>query len=469
MPNLTAEEVRDYEALGRAGWEQFRKQDELRAEAAFRGQIGIFPGNPEPYVFLAMLEANRKNKDAAIAHLHDAVIRGFADMRRIERAEAWTKMGRPPIYLDLVDAANVIASIDRNWPGWNSLPPRPPESLDHVMTRYAELTTRIEEMSPALGPRLTRIWNKMLGRASGALIEAYVAHNPEATDLEQALEHLMGIYADGTLSEWKRLPTAATERLANVAEVVLEGFPESKMRPQALMAMALSRNNERDKHGHLEPDAAKAIRKSLEEIVAKHADSPASAAAIAGLIKTDAATDRWDDAAERFEQFLASNEQNHELVHEVRHNLGQLALRVGGVPDFEGECLDGESIANDAFKGKVVVLDFWATWCGPCTEEFPTLRKIDKKHGEDVVVVGINLDSTDDLSPEELRKWVAAQQVPGTHIYDGMSWDSEIVHAFGVHEIPFNVVVDPDGSVVAINQHGKKLEKAVREAIRTEE
>jgi hypothetical protein len=82
-----------------------------------------------------------------------------------------------------------------------------------------------------------------------------------------------------------------------------------------------------------------------------------------------------------------------------------------------------------------------------------------------VVVLGVNLDAAEDCAVEELDRWVAHHDVPGSHLHDGLSWDSELVKTFGVREIPFNVVVGPDGSVLAVNEHGKRLEKAVKAAV----
>ena len=108
---------------------------------------------------------------------------------------------------------------------------------------------------------------------------------------------------------------------------------------------------------------------------------------------------------------------------------------------------------------------FWATWCRPCVDEFPTIRRIAERHGEKVSVVGFSLDSGSDIDAEALRTWIAAQKLPGRQVRDGASWDSEIVRAFGVKEIPFTVLVDGTGAVLAVNEHGKALEKAVATAV----
>ena len=155
-----------------------------------------------------------------------------------------------------------------------------------------------------------------------------------------------------------------------------------------------------------------------------------------------------------------------EALAAVRADLGAEALRLGGLPEFEGRSLDGRMIDTAAMReGKVTVLDFWATWCKPCLEELPTLRKIQAKYGNDVALIGVNMDSADTLEPDELRKWISDQGVPGTHLFDGEGWQSELVRAFGVAEIPFNVVIGPSGEVLAVNMYGKDLRKSVNDAV----
>jgi hypothetical protein len=68
---------------------------------------------------------------------------------------------------------------------------------------------------------------------------------------------------------------------------------------------------------------------------------------------------------------------------------------------------------------------------------------------------------------EDLKAWLATEKVAGRHIQDGAGWDSEVVRQFGVKEIPFSVVVAADGTVLAVNEHGKGLEKAVAAALTT--
>ena len=465
MPDLSPEEVERFVALGKEGWDRFKAGDIEGAEAAFRAQIRICSFNPEPFVSLALLEAGRGSKDAAMDRLHAAVVRGFGDLRRVERSEAWSRMPRTTAFLKLQDAVILTADILRTWPGWDFRVWRAPEDLDGMLRQHDHLVSRVEAMAPALGPRHTRLWNRLIERATAAMLQAYVERRPQAPDLGKALDRLMALYSGGLFQRWERLPKEVAGRLAEVSNVALERFPESATRPTALVGVALGRYAERDKRGALLPSAAQEIRTALEEVVTRHADSPLLAAAVVGLVRTEAETGRLDRAEVHYRQFREGHAADRALLYRVQGDLGELALRVGGLPEFRATTLGGETVGPEALRGKVVVLDFWATWCPPCVEGFPALRKIDERHGDDVVVLGVNLDFEEALSAEALREWIAREQVPGDHIHDGLAWDSELVKAFGVSEIPFNVVVGADGAVLAVNEEGRRLEKAVKAAI----
>jgi thiol-disulfide isomerase/thioredoxin len=470
MPDLTPEEVERFVALGKEGWERFRSGDVADAEAAFRGQIRIFPPNPEPFVSLALLESSRGSKQAAVAYLRDAVVRGFTDLRRIDRAEVWIPIRGNLEYLRIQDALPTIIENEKTWPEWSTFRVlRAPADLETVLRHQARKVARIDEMAPALGPRLTRLWKRLLERLAGSRLEAYVAQNPQAQDLADALDHLMTLYGGGPLGQWGRMPSEPARRLGAASEMVLERFPDSSMRPNALVGLALAKYTERDKRGILSESAVTKIRACLDEVLTRYPESAVVATAVVGLIRTELIAGQPDRAAARYRQLSEGQTGDSRVLDRVRADLGELALRLGGLPEFRATTLDGKIVSPQALRGKVAVLDFWATWCEPCVDAFPTLRRIHERHGDDVVVLGVNLDAAEDCAVEELDQWVAHHDLPGSHLHDGLSWDSDLVKTFGVLEIPFNVVVGPDGSVLAVNEHGKRLEKAVKAAVRATE
>jgi thiol-disulfide isomerase/thioredoxin len=125
-------------------------------------------------------------------------------------------------------------------------------------------------------------------------------------------------------------------------------------------------------------------------------------------------------------------------------------------PDFALKTLSGEPVSLSSLRGKTVVLNFWATWCGPCRTEIPWFSKFATEN-PDVVVLGIATDGTED----ELR--AATAQLGIT--YPVLRADSATQRAYGVNTIPTTVVVEPDGSVGTVHvglMTGIQLELATR-------
>ena len=408
---------------------------------------------------LALVAAQKADTKGAIAELRNAVVRGFVDLPRVERAEAWTRLRKNEEFLWLQDMIPTLLEVERAWGGWDAfIAGQAPGSVAEIVARRERHRGVLEGAATAFGPRLVRLWNRAIDRSTAALLEAYVAQRQDAPDLRDALVRLTALYAGGPAMRWATVPEVVAKRLGAVGKTTLEKFPETELRPGALVCSALASYSERDKKGALKPESVTAIRASLGEVLEKHPQSSLALTAAEGLVRTE-----WEAGeADRAASVLRAYPDPAPL----RVSLGVLALRVGGLPAFEAASLDGGTLSNADLAGKVVVVDFWATWCKPCVEQMATLRKIESKHGEKVVVLGVNLDRGDELETDALRAWIAHEKAPGRHVRDGEGWESAIVRAFGVKEIPFSVVVASNGRVTAVNAEGKELEKAVTGAVR---
>ena len=412
---------------------------------------------------MALLAAAHGDKKPALQHLRAAVMRGYTDMYRFERSEVWEPLKHNRRFLRLVDAVPDLIARERVWPGWESFYTLDvPADLETLLERHTQARNKIERMSPAIGERYSRLWNRLFDRVAATLLEAYVTEKPEAPDYGDALDRLMTFYSSDSVLRWDRLPDIPARRLVAAAEAGLDHFESGPQRASALFALALGKNSNRDANARLAEGMAGLIRAALNEVLADHPESSVATNAAIGLIRTEMETGHREQAS-----IVYNALKRADLLNTVRADLGEDALRLGGLPEFEARTLDGQTINTAALqRGRITVLDFWATWCAPCLEEVPTLQKIDATHGDDVALIGINMDSADALGADELRQWIKRQGMPGDHLFDGEGWQSDLVRAFGVKEIPFNVIVGPDGEVLAINQHGKQLRKSVESAVR---
>lgn len=112
--------------------------------------------------------------------------------------------------------------------------------------------------------------------------------------------------------------------------------------------------------------------------------------------------------------------------------------------------MGGEAVSLERLKGKVVVIDFWASWCGPCKAKMPELKAVYAKYKDQgVEVLGISLDAT----PEKARAYATENGLTWLHVAEGGTWQTPLARRFGINGIPRVIVLDRDGVVVA-DEHG---------------
>lgn len=125
-------------------------------------------------------------------------------------------------------------------------------------------------------------------------------------------------------------------------------------------------------------------------------------------------------------------------------------------PLFAGPNPEGEEISLESLRGKVVLIDFWASWCGPCRRENPNVVKLyDAYKSKGFEILAVSLDKTKD-------RWVKAiadDKLTWLHISDLKGWKSQYAQQYGVSSIPQTVLLDRDGKIMARNLRGKALEE----------
>jgi thiol-disulfide isomerase/thioredoxin len=141
------------------------------------------------------------------------------------------------------------------------------------------------------------------------------------------------------------------------------------------------------------------------------------------------------------EKSLAGLIKYHDKVLEANKLNGSAS------PSFDYENHKGGKTKLEDFKGRYVYVDVWATWCGPCRAEIPSLKKVEEKyHGKNIEFVSISIDVAKDH--EKWKGFVTEKQLGGVQLFADKDWSSDFIKAYGVTGIPRFILIDPSGKIV---------------------
>ena len=142
-----------------------------------------------------------------------------------------------------------------------------------------------------------------------------------------------------------------------------------------------------------------------------------------------------------------------------------IGLEIGNkAPEITLPDLSGREISLSSLKGRLVLIDFWATWCSPCVEEQADLARLYGKFrnstfskGNGFEIYGVSLDA----KKPGWENFVKAKKIKWIQVSDLKFWKSSVAKTYNIQELPFNILIDGNGIILAKNLHGIDLEKGI--------
>jgi thiol-disulfide isomerase/thioredoxin len=132
-------------------------------------------------------------------------------------------------------------------------------------------------------------------------------------------------------------------------------------------------------------------------------------------------------------------------------------------PGFDEKDVTGKPLSLASYKGKVVLVDFWATWCGPCVAELPNvIATYQKYHGKGFDIIGVSLDE----DQATLERFLKENNITWQQFFDGKKWGNKLAVKYGVDSTPTTYLLDGDGKIIGMNLRGPALEAALTQALK---
>jgi peroxiredoxin len=200
----------------------------------------------------------------------------------------------------------------------------------------------------------------------------------------------------------------------------------------------------------------------IKQFVLAHINSPVSVDILDDFALRSKEADMVQAAFDQLSPALRNSPSAVELADRIK---GMRAVGVGDMaPPFTIPDTEGKMVSLSDFKGKYVLVDFWATWCGPCVAEIPNLIKAHNEYkSKNFDIISISLDRPD--SRERWLNKIRETKMDWPQVSELKWWKGRSALLYNINSVPANFLVDPQGKIIAVNLRGQMLEKKLAEIL----
>lgn len=447
LPQLTDEQVETIsDAYGRA-WT--RDEDLSRAERlkALRTALAICPNNSEAWYDVACYEALDGRKAEAWEALEQAGRRGWTRADHAEKDSDLASLREDPRFAAWLERVRGNEATLNTWP---TIPSEratlDPSTIEPTRKRFLD---ELDRLNPVMGSIVLReaVVVRAWGAASWDAIGA--ARPPGPGRAEAALEALRVVVG----SDVFRRGMAETPEIQRRAERLLAEHPRAEWTPEVKLRLAEARYLN-DWRATGDPTATEGpSRRFVRDVLALVAVHERGSAVDEALVRLIGWLHDDFETARGLHERLMANTADRERALRLLHEdpaASSMHWRIVGLPPFEARTLDGKVVTRESLKGRVTLIDFWATWCGPCLAELPAIREAhDRWHSDGFDVLGISLDEENGKGSAPFVKWCKDKGLPWPQVWDGKGFEGPLAELFRVNSIPRTFLVDREGRIVA--------------------
>lgn len=270
------------------------------------------------------------------------------------------------------------------------------------------------------------------------------------------------VYGDGK-NLFQHTNVVGSEASTNLNEFIrYHTYYKSKL-DSARQYLAQNSGRESEVNEQFKP-VANEFQRVRNQFIQENKQSPALIGAL-GTFSLEQEFKAYEEVVLSLNQHFGESPTVQNITAEYKQNKAKyeasLPMRPGSpAQEIEMESPNGEVIKLSDYKGKVVLIDFWASWCGPCRKENPHVVKLYNKYKEaGFDIFSVSLDKTKD-------RWVDAIEKDGlvweAHVSDLKGWKNEAAQNYQVSSIPFTVLIDKEGNIISTKLRGNQLEMTLQ-------